>query len=502
MSGPESEKRGSVVRSNFGFYQISFGLIICLFFLLIDLFGIGKPGIQAAQLLGIQAGVWIALAGVGILISQGNDPDYLNGLWKKIFLRIGNLPTIVWIVLGFSIVYVFLFVFPIFFNPERRIHYFYRYIPDIAPIGNDLIFNTGRIRDWLVSGVGLYSSPGHYYPPLYAVVFAPLLLFSYPGNFFLMTAISLLFSFVSWLVIPFMINGKRAFTITVFFFLTAIFSYGMQFELERGQFNMVAFTLCLLAIYFIHFQNSYRHLAYVLFSVAVQIKIYPAIFIFMLVKDWRDWKNNLLRLLGLGLFNLGLLFILGLSTFTDFIRELVLHMGLDLTFPGNHSITSFVYNLSQSRFGLLPIDPGNWLTVSSKLIQIILAGSFVVCLLATLVKMLIRNQLGFNPDLFLVCTVGAMILPSVSVDYKLPLLAAPLILSMSQRTLQSQGILRGLVIVLIIVLSVAYSITLFPYIYRPAALANSFPLLFIILVSVTLLFFLDGDSDVAMSTTQ
>ena len=60
-----------------------------------------------------------------------------------------------------------------------------------------------------------------------------------------------------------------------FCFVTGLTSHGLQFELERGQFNVVAISLCLLAVYIFHYQVKYRHFGYLLFLVAVQLKVYP-----------------------------------------------------------------------------------------------------------------------------------------------------------------------------------------------------------------------------------
>jgi hypothetical protein len=266
----------------------------------------------------------------------------------------------------------------------------------------------------------------------------------------------------------------------------------MQFELERGQFNIIAFTLCILAIYLFHCHGTFRHLAYLLFSVAVQIKIYPAIFIFMFIKDWRDWKNNLLRFASLGLFNIALLFVLGYTMFLEFFRALVDHLGITLTFPGNHSIKAYVYNLTNSGFDLFHPATISWLKNNSSLIEALFFAFYFLCLLAQLLKAYKNKERGINPDLLLTYTIGAMILPTVSIDYKLPLLAAPMALALSHRTMKFMGPRKIAAILLVLMLSLAYSMTLFPYIYKPGYLANSFPMLLLILTAITLLSFLDN----------
>ena len=475
-----------------GYSILVIGILASAFSLVVDYLGLGKPGIQAAQLLGIQAGVMIALLGVGVVIAGKSVKRIPSSLsWGSID-QLLNLPTYIWVISAFLIVYVLLFVFPVFLNPVHRIQYFNRYIPEIAPIGNDLRYNTGNIRDWLSSQAGLYDSPEHYYPPLYAVVFAPILLVSYPANYYLITAVTIGSTILLFLLIPAFTNARSVSALSAFFLPTVIFSYGMQFELERGQFNIIAFTLCMLAIYLYHYHEAFRHFAYLLFSVAVQIKIYPAIFIFMFIKDWRDWKNNLLRFVGLGLFNIALLFVLGYSVFLEFFRALIRHMGLSLTFPGNHSIKAFVYNLTNSGFGLFQQSAISWLKNNSSAIEALFFAFYFLCLLAQLLKAYKNKASGINPDLLLTCTIGAMILPAVSIDYKLPLLAAPMAMVLSQRSMSFMRFRKILAILLVFFLSFAYSMTLFPYIYRPEYLANSLPMLIVILAAITLLSFLDS----------
>jgi hypothetical protein len=321
-----------------------------------------------------------------------------------------------------------------------------------------------------------------------------MLLLSYPANFFFITAVTLGGIILLFLLIPALTNAKHVSSLSVFFFLTVIFSYGMQFELERGQLNAIAFTLCVLAVYLFHYHESFRHLSYLLFSLAIQLKIYPAIFIFMFIKDWRDW-NNLLRFLGLALFNFALLFALGYSIFADFFRALIDNLGITLTFPGNHSLKAFIYNLTDSGFGLLQPATVSWLKGNSSLIEALFSAFYFLCLLAVLVKAYKSKEHGINLDLLLICTIGAMILPAVSIDYKLPLLAAPIAMALSHRPMQFMRLKKILAILLVIILSFAYSMTLFPYIYRPAYLANSLPMLLIILTAITLLNFLDSRTD-------
>ena len=81
--------------------------------------------------------------------------------------------------------------------------------------------------------------------------------------------------------------------------VTGLFSYGFQFELKQGQWNLIAFLFSVAAIYLFHQKPKYRWAAYLLFSISVQLKLFPAIFVFTLIDDFTDWKNNAKRIIGL-----------------------------------------------------------------------------------------------------------------------------------------------------------------------------------------------------------
>ena len=468
-----------------GYILLGIGCFFVFFSLISDSIGLGKKGIQAAQLLLIQCGILLAVISIGIL----NLSDFslkVSNLMNQITTRILLLPAYSWILLGFLITYILLFIFPVFFNMDHRIDYLTRYIPEIKPIGRDLIYATSGIENWL-SGKGFYDIRNLNYPPLYAVVFSPFLLLKYPTTFYVMTAITILSTIVSSLILTSLMVKNKDRTILIFFFLTSIFSYGMQFELERGQFNIFAFTLSFLAIYIFHRHYQFRYLAYLLISVAIQLKLYPVIFTLMLVKNWRDWKNNILRFAGLGIFNISLLFVLGFRTFVDFINTMLTLFGSEWTRPYNHSLTSFVRDLSTTGFGILQPDTVAMIKEKSALIGFVLSLYYIICLIIVIGRAYKNNDNGVNLDLFLVCTIGAMILPSLSIDYKLPLLSPAIALALSYNPQRNHKIRRIITVILLVVISIAYSYTLFSFVHRPALLANSFPLLMVILTAITLL---------------
>ena len=467
-----------------GYAVLTGGGLLVFLSIMIDYFGIGKRGIQSAQLLGILLGILTILIGIGLILSSDQAKFDFPSSLRAMLRWVQNLPPLTWLILGFLFIFMLWIIFPMFFNDIHRMKYFLRYIPDKFPLGLDFNYSTGVIQMWL-SGRNMYDLDIHLYPPLYAVVFAPILLLNYPESYFFISTATLVFFLLPFFL--FRSVAKRNFSYLTFFLLTGLVSYGIQFELERGQFNVIAVALCLLSIYLFHYHYSFRHLAYFLFSVSAQIKIYPAIFIFLFIKDWRDWKGNLIRLAGLGAFNFALLFVLGYKIFLDFIQNLQSYLGNAFLFPGNHSLKAFAHNLTHFGFGLFSPAAQTWLLDHDAWIEAAFFLWFFACFGIILLNAYKRNRDGVNVNLLLACTIAAMILPSISNDYKLPMLAAPLALVFSSLRPVEGTKWKALSILSILLISVSYSATLIPYIYRPAYLQHSLPFLLAILTAVTIL---------------
>jgi hypothetical protein len=273
----------------------------------------------------------------------------------------------------------------------------------------------------------------------------------------------------------------------MFAFVTGLFSYGFHFELERGQFNLLAAFFCFFGIWIYHCHNRFRYLAYAMFTISAQLKVYPIIFIFMFITDWHDWLNNFKRLMVLFMVNFALFFVLGPHVFVDFINAIKVQTVNPYIWVGNHSVRSFVTLASR-----IAIEH-NWTGISaySGLAQFVLLAIVVVCIFLIMIKAYQQKQNSINSHLLLACTIGAFLIPSVSHDYKLSILAAPfaiLLIDMSFRSEKVTQPLRRLVImVMIFILSASYSSTLFSFTNKPLVIINNFPALFSMLLATTCL---------------
>lgn len=456
---------------------------------LADLLPWADAGLQAAQILGIEVSAVNLFAGAWILFGGAESRLKFGEQIRRLREQALELPVIVWVLVGFLVVYILFFVSPLLLNETLRIKYFITYLPDRFPIGNDLIAVLDLMKGWFFEGKSPYAV--QFYPPFTYIFFAPLLLVDdYPALFMWFTLASVAFYILLTLVLPLKMAGWKNLPMVLLLFLPGLVSYGFQFELERGQYNVFTFLLCLLAIHIFHRHRERRLLAYVLFTVSVQLKIYPAIFIVMFVDDWRDWRTIVRRFAGIGVVNFLLLFVMGGGIFSEFMRSVTTQIDTPgWGWNGNHSIKAFVGNLVKDGYGLIPPPALAVLRQNSEA----LATAFLLLFLAAFVSALVishrKREAGMDAYLLMTCTIGALTIP-ISNDYTLSILTAPMTLFLCN--LPAPGFVRRKFTYILMVLGIAvsYSSLLIPFKFKPYYLNNAFPALFLILVFITLLNFM------------
>ena len=371
---------------------------------------------------------------------------------------------------GLFLSYIWFFIYPVFLNPDRTMKYI-EYVVKIDPIGLDLAQMLDYSRAWFFRDQSPYVG-ANLYPPLAAVLFRPFLTLDAARAYHFMTLLNLLCYLLCMLVIPYLLRRKtnRA-PLILLVFLSGLYSYGFHFELERGQFNLLAMTCCLLALYLFHVQPKWIIPAYLLFCLAVQLKIYPAIFVLLFVKDWRDRRGTFLRMGGLLLANTAFLFVLGFDVFQDFwsalLRESVSNLWI-----GNHSIRAFVL--------LSPLPRKNASIILLLLLTIALLG-FVMC------SSYRRSPTGFNAPLFFSCSIAALLIPSVSNDYKLLLVSIAMSLAFPHRLTKLHGLKAVSSYLLVLLVAFAYGTTLYSFTNKPFLFKNNLPALLLLLAAWTCL---------------
>ncbi|RPJ27464.1 MAG: DUF2029 domain-containing protein [Chloroflexi bacterium] len=465
---------------------LSIGIIGIASSLIVDLLPGGRAGIQSAQILGIEVSILILLIGVWATLAATDEKFDVRAQIRNIIDQVINQPVLTWVLIGFFIAYILFFISPMFLNSNLRMTYFNRYIPDKFPIGNDLIVVVDLAREWFATGQSPYIV--QFYPPFTYVFFAPLLLVdSYSVLFKFFTLFSLLNYCLLTLVLPIKIIDRKHIPLILLLFVTGLSSYGFQFELERGQYNVFTFLLCLWSIYIFHYHPRYRIFAYLLFSVSIQLKIYPAIFIVMLVDNWKDWKGILLRFAGIAVFNILLLFIMGYQIFLDFLRSVSNQVATPgWTWNGNHSLKAFVFNLTKDGFRIIGSDTLEMLRQNSGLIETLLFLMFAVLFVSAVLISYKRNKAGVDPYLLIACMIGALIIP-ISNDYTLSIVTATVALVLGSIPEPRNVSQRLISILMILGISFSYASMLIPFKYKPYYLNNAFPPLFLILVFATVL---------------
>ena len=329
----------------------------------------------------------------------------------------------------------------------------------------------------------------NYYPPFEALFFMRLM-HSGPDQGYIYLTILSFISFVgtTFLFPVLLAKDHRISPLAAFALITGLFSFGLWFEFLQGQFDLLVMVMCFAGLYLYHYHPRLRFLAYLLFILSVQVKIFPGVFLFCFTTDWRAWKANLLRWGGLLLANFAALFVLGPKVFMDFINALTSQVGRPSYWgPNNHSIDSFVRVVVDS-FKNQPALAAQ-LKPEIPLLELPLMAFYLACLGAVLWIAYKKRLSAINPYLLLTLTIASMVLPSTSHDYKFSIFIAPMVVLLNGLELRRSGRLRLDIaaIVLLLVLTSLYAITLFPHNDLPLLLTNNLPALLIIALCTALL---------------
>lgn len=439
--------------------------------------------IGAAQVLGIQIGAILLLLGAGFASTKFNLIETIKIKIQETNKIFPPTPVAFWIFLSFIAIYLAFFLFPVFLNTNHKIRYISNFIPNQGHIGFDIRSIVNRIEDWYISGTSPYADGFIAYPPLTIAILTPFVLLGFPAYFYAMTMITTLSFTISNLLIPWLTYSQNRSYWIFLFFLTGLYSYGFQFELERGQFNAIAFAICMVSIFLFRWNFELRYWAYALFTVSVQLKIYPIFFIVLFINDWRNWKENIKRVLGLGCLNALALFVLGRQMLLDFLGAI-----LDYQFAyesnryENLSIKGFVHSLGAGDIPHIPANISAFVAQNSMMLEGLFFALLGICLIALIVKSYNKNARAFDPYLFSWCAICCLIVPSVSNDYKLTIMIAPTtILAMHLVNLQSRPNTFGVNLLVFIYFSAYWSL-LYPYITKPDVLSRNFPALILMLV--------------------
>lgn len=302
---------------------------------------------------------------------------------------------------------------PVFFN---SLHNMDQRAPvsSIDPIGTDLLEMT-KISKLLRDGHSPYSLGTYIYPPLVSFLYLPLLQFNQDARYAIMSTLTIASIFIGFLIAD-KISGEKKLVpaIFLFFIVTTLMSYGLHFELERGQFNVIAMCITLLGVY-LH-KKDMKLLGILLVSVGIHLKIFPIFFFLLLFLDnLRSKKGLVVNLCAVGV-NILLLFILGSNVVGDFISVFAEQLHNPFVWSGNHSF--FCYCADKSGVNLCNIHTYKYFF------------SAYIVLLGMGFKITYIKKMGIlNVYLVAMCGLAMCLVPSISHDYKLtiiPIVVYPL----------------------------------------------------------------------------
>ena len=376
--------------------------------------------------------------------------------------------------------YLFFFVRLVFFN-SADVMFFPQYVPVYEPLGMDLHIIFYHVTELWKGGTPYigYNNYGPFpSPPLASVFLCPLTALPFKYAYLLLTLLTISAFISVVLVLPLAACKKPDKAALVALTIAGLISYGFLFELEQGNFNVITFACCAWAIYLFHTGRGklVRFGAYLLFSVAIQLKMYPAIFVFAFARNARDLKSNIIRWSALGAANIALLFALGPSIFNDFIT-VITHYDKQNNFIwcGNHSIKCFAAIMQNTNVPFVSfVGPGFGLILA-------------VCFAVILTVAYVRNARASFKYLVTICALAAMLTPPVSHDYKLTLLSMAFAVFVGETGSVMVNRFRGIIMALLLfALSILHASTLLFYTFKPLLLLCNTPVL--ILACIILVF--------------
>ena len=376
----------------------------------------------------------------------------------------------------FLISYLLFFLYPVFLN-SYHVMQFFSYVPIGNPIGLDLDIILRDVKHALFSQKEMVIP----YPPFSYLFFTPFTILDRFTAYGIVTFVSVICYFIVTLMLPIRVSKKNSVSpLLMLILITGLFSFGFQFELERGQFNLITMCFCFLSIYIFHHHKKHRFWAYMLFTASVQLKLYPAIFIFMFIDDWRDWKGNLIRFFNLGAANFCALFILGYKKFYNYFKFMTNYTANPVYSIKNHSIKSFTSQYVGNK--VLGIYFQNPNTIEIGIMVIVF-----ICFGLILYQAYRQKYKGLNPNLLLACTLCGLLIPSTSHDYTLSFLAAPIAILFTDKIFKNKiaDHNKPFFAQLLIFFSFAYVSTLFSYTNKPVPIQNNFPALILMLIILT-----------------
>jgi hypothetical protein len=309
---------------------------------------------------------------------------------------------VLWLFSGMIVGYL-VFVGRVMFS-ANNVMVFDEYVPKLTPIGTDLRITLEHAAMLWTTRAPYYPEVPIPYPPLGLLILRPLA--ALPFYFaYRLVALGTVAAFLFLIVAAGRLVRRPASSPELWLIAAVgLISYPVQFELERGQWNVVATALAVAAVWLFQSPNDsrwHRTGAYVLMVAAVHLKIFPAVFaIGFWRREW-PWRRNVLHLAGVAGMTALALAALGPDLLRAFLSIVIPYSQRPYVWFGNHSIAAF------AELTGMPAWP---------------SAAFLVALALSAFIRLVRRQDGADPLVLASVTLATLLLPSTSHDYKLSLL--------------------------------------------------------------------------------
>jgi hypothetical protein len=328
------------------------------------------------------------------------------------------------IVFGFLCIFLVNNLYSLLSPGPTRIFRFPNLLPYMTPAGAD--FRNGiysPAMNYLVNPLNIpYPSA---YPPLVTLLAVPLTIFPEYQSYLLWIAILFFSNVICILISTFLAykylmpvsqfnQTKQIALLLVVGIMVAFFSltsYPFLFSIERGNSDILAILLSILAVWLLIKYPKRIWLQVILLSIAIQAKLYPLVIFAILF-----YKHKFKIVFPAIITNLVFLFVLGPKAALGFLNILSRFSVDGSPWIGNHSGTSFIASLTSQSSAQ---------SVGGKILTFLPLAIWI----AGVVILYIRRYNEKNALWLLMSSIPLMdIFPSVSHDYKIVIETVTLVL--------------------------------------------------------------------------
>jgi len=316
-------------------------------------------------------------------------------------------------IIGFILSYITIYIRYTYFDGATSM----RFPQDIFALQSSLDLISCKTTASKSFDAGKISGVWFVYSPLYVIVYKILSFIPEEPLRWGALLTTLFCYFFSFIYILKSIGGRLLDnTAVIILFISGFFSYGLRFEMDRGQDNCICIFLFLLGVHFSKKSHiATRLLGYSIAILAIHLKVWPVILFPALYNHRVSIKSNVITL---GIFiaaNFALLFSLGPGFFINYIQALI---------HANSTSDVWVANLSLHSFKILTLQylPNIKDSISNSI------NCFVILYFSTLAYSFFKFKRSDLPAQINLYILGGLLFPSISFDYKLSVLGIGLAL--------------------------------------------------------------------------